>query len=195
MLDTQATGRQKPLDRRVKRTRQAIKTSFLELAKDKPVDQITVKEVMGRADVNRATFYAHFSNISNLVDALEEDVAAAVIQSAERSVASSANPTEVADAIFTAIISDTQIYDWLVSPNSTGRAKKLICEYARTHCVVNWTQDSKLDRDDADCLFDFLFEGCFGILNRWSVGSSDAESQKAKATLHNLIGATLTVLN
>lgn len=195
MLDTQATGRQKPLDRRVKRTRQAIKTSFLELAKDKPVDQITVKEVMGRADVNRATFYAHFSNISNLVDAFEEDVAAAVIQSAERSVASSANPTEVADAIFTAIISDTQIYDWLVSPNSTGRAKKLICEYARTHCVVNWTQDSKLDRDDADCLFDFLFEGCFGILNRWSVGSSDAESQKAKATLHNLIGATLTVLN
>lgn len=195
MLDTQATGRQKPLDRRVKRTRQAIKTSFLELAKDKPVDQITVKEVMGRADVNRATFYAHFSNISNLVDALEEDVAAAVIQSAERSVASSANPTEVADAIFTAIISDTQIYDWLVSPNSTGRAKKLICEYARTHCVVNWTQDSKIDRDDADCLFDFLFEGCFGILNRWSVGSSDAESQKAKATLHNLIGATLTVLN
>lgn len=195
MLDTQATGRQKPLDRRVKRTRQAIKTSFLELSKDKPVDQITVKEVMGRADVNRATFYAHFSNISNLVDALEEDVAAAVIQSAERSVASSANPTEVADAIFTAIISDTQIYDWLVSPNSTGRAKKLICEYARTHCVVNWTQDSKLDRDDADCLFDFLFEGCFGILNRWSVGSSDAESQKAKATLHNLIGATLTVLN
>lgn len=195
MLDTQATGRQKPLDRRVKRTRQAIKTSFLELAKDKTVDQITVKEVMGRADVNRATFYAHFSNISNLVDALEEDVAAAVIQSAERSVASSANPTEVADAIFTAIISDTQIYDWLVSPNSTGRAKKLICEYARTHCVVNWTQDSKLDRDDADCLFDFLFEGCFGILNRWSVGSSDAESQKAKATLHNLIGATLTVLN
>lgn len=195
MLDTQATGRQKPLDRRVKRTRQAIKTSFLELSKDKPVDQITVKEVMGRADVNRATFYAHFSNISNLVDALEEDVAAAVIQSAEHSVASSANPTEVADAIFTAIISDTQIYDWLVSPNSTGRAKKLICEYARTHCVVNWTQDSKLDRDDADCLFDFLFEGCFGILNRWSVGSSDAESQKAKATLHNLIGATLTVLN
>ncbi len=195
MLDTQATGRQKPLDRRVKRTRQAIKTSFLELAKDKPVDQITVKEVMGRADVNRATFYAHFSNISNLVDALEEDVAAAVIQSAEHSVARSTNPAEVADAIFSAIISDTQIYEWLVSPNSTGRAKKLICEYARTHCVVNWTQDSKLDPNEADCLFDFLFEGCFGILNRWSVGSSDNQSEKAKATLHNLIGATLTILN
>ncbi len=195
MLDTQATGRQKPLDRRVKRTRQAIKISFLALAKDKPVDQITVKEVMGRADVNRATFYAHFSNISDLVSALEEDVADAVIRSAERSVARSADPAEVADAIFSAIISDTQIYEWLVSPNSTGRAKKLICEYARTHCVVNWTQGSKLDRDEADCLFDFLFEGCFGILNRWSVGSSDVESQKAKETLHSLIGATLTVLN
>lgn len=195
MLDTQATGRQKPLDRRVKRTRQAIKTSFLALAKDKPVDQITVKEVMGLADVNRATFYSHFSNISALVSALEEDVAATVIQSAERSVARSTDPTEVADAIFGAIISDPEIFNWLVSPNSTGRAKRLICEYARTHCVINWTQGSKLDRNEADCLFDFLFEGCFGILNRWSVGSSDAESEKAKATLHSLIGATLTVLD
>ncbi len=195
MLDTQTTGRQKPLDRRVKRTRQAIKTSFLELAKDRPVDQITVKEVMGLADVNRATFYAHFSNISDLVSALEEDVAAAVIQDAEHSVGSSTDPTEVADAIFSAIISDAQIFDWLVSPNSTGRAKKLICEYARTRCVINWTQDSKLDRDEADCLFDFLFEGCFGILNRWSAGSSEEASVKAKATLHSLIGATLTVLD
>ncbi len=195
MLDTQTTGRQKPLDRRVKRTRQAIKTSFLSLAKQKPVDQITVKEVMGQADVNRATFYAHFSNISDLVSAIEEDVAEAVIQIAEHSVARTTDPTEVADAIFSAIISDPQIFDWLVSPSSTGRAKKLICEYARAHCVSNWTHGSKLDDDEADCLFDFLFEGCFGILNRWSADSSEATCVKAKATLHRLIGATLTVLD
>lgn len=103
--------------------------------KQKPLEDITVKEVMSLADVNRATFYAHFSNIADLVNAIEEDVAAAVVQTAERLIGQSHNPADVADAIFTAIVRDTQIYDWLVSPNSTGRAKRLICEYARKHCL------------------------------------------------------------
>lgn len=195
MLDTQATGRQKPLDRRVKRTRQAIKTSFLTLMKQKPLEDITVKEVMSLADVNRATFYAHFSNIADLVNAIEEDVAAAVVQTAERLIGQSHNPADVADAIFTAIVRDTQIYDWLVSPNSTGRAKRLICEYARKHCLEGWASETRLDTAEANCLFDFLFEGCFGILGHWS-GALDPEAKaKATNTLRHLIGATLTVLD
>ena len=51
----------KPLDRRARRTRQAIKESFAALAANRPFPDLTVKEVMERAGVNRATFYAHFS--------------------------------------------------------------------------------------------------------------------------------------
>ena len=49
----------KPLDRRARRTRQAIKESFAALAANRPLPDLTVKEVMERAGVNRATFYAH----------------------------------------------------------------------------------------------------------------------------------------
>ena len=74
----------KPLDRRARRTRQAIKESFAALAANRPFPDLTVKEVMERAGVNRATFYAHFSNIEDLERAMETDAAERVIERATR---------------------------------------------------------------------------------------------------------------
>jgi len=47
-------------DRRVRRTRRALQEALRELMLRKAYDQITVQDVIDRADVGRATFYAHF---------------------------------------------------------------------------------------------------------------------------------------
>ena len=48
------------MDRRQKKTREAIFNSFCELLSKKHYNQITVGEIIEKADVGRATFYAHF---------------------------------------------------------------------------------------------------------------------------------------
>ena len=48
------------MDRRQKKTREAIFNAFCELLSKKRYEQITVGEIIERADVGRATFYAHF---------------------------------------------------------------------------------------------------------------------------------------
>ena len=50
------------LDARKRYTQMVLKQSFLELLKEKPVSRITVKEVCALAQLNRATFYAHYSD-------------------------------------------------------------------------------------------------------------------------------------
>ena len=56
------------LDPRVKRTRKVLKQAFTELLVEKTFADITVQDITERAEVNRATFYAHFDDKYALMD-------------------------------------------------------------------------------------------------------------------------------
>lgn len=62
------------MDRRQKKSREAIFTAFAELLSVKHFHQITVGEIIQRADVGRATFYAHFETKDFLLKALCEEL-------------------------------------------------------------------------------------------------------------------------
>lgn len=65
---------EKPMDRRQRKTREAIFEAFTQLLREKNVQQITVGEIIARADVGRATFYAHFETKDYLLKAFCEDL-------------------------------------------------------------------------------------------------------------------------
>lgn len=56
------------IDPRVKRTRQLLQSALMALVEEKPIDSITVQDIAARAEVNRATFYAHFVDKYDLLD-------------------------------------------------------------------------------------------------------------------------------
>lgn len=62
------------MDRRQRRTREAIFHAFTELLSQKDFSQITVGEIIDRADVGRATFYAHFETKDFLLKAFCEEL-------------------------------------------------------------------------------------------------------------------------
>ena len=56
------------LDPRTKRTRELLLQAFMQLLMTKSFDSVTVQEIADQATVNRATFYAHFSDKYALLD-------------------------------------------------------------------------------------------------------------------------------
>lgn len=62
----------KPLDRRQKKTRNAIQNALLVLMRDKPIEKITVSELAAAADVNRKTFYNHYRSLIDVRKELEQ---------------------------------------------------------------------------------------------------------------------------
>jgi AcrR family transcriptional regulator len=62
------------LDRRVRRTRRALRAAVVELVADKGYQAVTVDHICERADVTRATFYAHFRDKEHLLSSVADDL-------------------------------------------------------------------------------------------------------------------------
>ena len=62
------------MDRRQKKTRTAIFDAFISLLTEYSYSQITVGQILERADVGRATFYAHFETKDYLLKELCEEL-------------------------------------------------------------------------------------------------------------------------
>lgn len=58
-------------DRRIARSKRAIRVAFLELMSERGLDGFTVNELCDRADINRGTFYNHYSDKDAVLKALE----------------------------------------------------------------------------------------------------------------------------
>lgn len=71
------------MDRRQKKTREAIFRAFTELLSRKHYHQITVGEIIALADVGRATFYAHFETKDFLLKELCEELFCHIFDAAE----------------------------------------------------------------------------------------------------------------
>lgn len=54
------------IDRRVRRTRDALGDALIALMQEKPFETIVVQEVLDRAEVGRSTFYAHYRDKDDL---------------------------------------------------------------------------------------------------------------------------------
>ena len=65
--------------RRTKMTKHMFRTALIELMEEKPFHKITIKEICERADLNRTTFYLHYTDqtqlLNEIIERIEEDMA------------------------------------------------------------------------------------------------------------------------
>ena len=61
-------------DRRVRKTKQAIKNAFIQLLNKKDLEKITIQDITELADINRGTFYLHYEDKYILLSDIEDEL-------------------------------------------------------------------------------------------------------------------------
>jgi AcrR family transcriptional regulator len=80
-------------DRRVRRTQQLLQTALISLIQEKGYEALSVQDIIDRANVGRATFYAHFDNKEDLLVSRLEGLRAS-LQARQRQALSQTTRTE-----------------------------------------------------------------------------------------------------
>jgi len=113
------------MDRRQRKTKEAIFRAFIEMLSEKNVNHITVGEIIERADVGRATFYAHFETKDFLIKALCEELFCHVFDAIENRENEHRHifSCEAPDSVFLHLFqhfskNDNHLLELLSSPNN-----------------------------------------------------------------------------
>lgn len=62
------------VDRRIAKTRHAIRDALVTLIKEKGFDALTVRDIVVRANINRGTFYLHYKDKFDLLEQTETEI-------------------------------------------------------------------------------------------------------------------------
>lgn len=201
------TGKEKKMDRRSRRTRSALTAALMSLLAEKQLKDITVTELAERADVNRATFYAHYQDIYDMADQVKQETMLICSQLVE------AHAQEVARGDFAELLTDMfefakenqGLFEVFLGTNGDGSFLRSLIDMVRekmfemTHPidrVVEHRADlaDALDAEQAQKLYDYQFEyiagGAVNMLRSWVGGGCEEPVSYMVKLSSTLIGST-----
>ena len=68
------TKKGEKMDRRVRKTRAQLRAGLARLMQQKNIKEITVKELVDEIDINRSTFYLHYTDIYQMLQSIEGEL-------------------------------------------------------------------------------------------------------------------------
>ena len=137
------------MDRRKRKTREAIFSAFVTLLAKKDFSQITVGEIIEKADVGRATFYAHFETKDFLMKEFCEDLFCHIFDAAQESERDHRHifDCDAPDGVFLHLLQHLQKNDNHIMELLTSRNNELFLKYFR--CNLELLIESHLSLFDA----------------------------------------------
>lgn len=117
------------IDRRIIRTKQQIRQALIELLSEKGENNISVRELAQRANINRGTFYIHYKDTHDLVEQLVDEAVKKLLGVCKRHPPAQ-TPREsypFLTDLFETLQSDPQLFSILLETTGSHAYSERIC--------------------------------------------------------------------
>ena len=176
-------------DRRVRKTKHALRVGLADLLSEKSIHQITVKELVDKVDIHRSTFYANFEDIYDLYNHME-DVA---IEEISLIVSADLDPTVFSPAAYYEILlkyitDNKQISHLFFSGKVSKTFTNKITELFRTAYYDCLRQGYKIKATDEQLsyYYYYCFSGALAVIEKWVVGEFTCSQEELITMLGNI---------
>lgn len=161
---------EKTKDRRIRKTKLALKDGLLELMSEKNIKEISVRELTEKVDLNRGTFYLHYKDIFDLLEQIEEEtfMEFSKIVNSHPTGSLNGDPIPLLKDIFVFLKENTTLIKIMLGPTGDpvfiARLKKLIWE----SCFEHWQFPlNKSKEKELEYFYSYTLGGCIGIFEAW----------------------------
>ena len=143
-----------------------IKNSFIKLLTERPISQITVKDIVEDCGVNRNSFYYHFQDIPSLLEEIIVEMTAKVIENLPEE---STFEEKVTAALQEINLNKRMIYHIYGSSNREFYEEQLmkICEHVTRTYIRSREYSERVDSKDLEFVISYLKCELFGQLIDW----------------------------
>lgn len=157
------------MDRRVIRTKKAIRNAFAQLLSVKELDDITVKDIAELADINRKTFYSYYSGVHMILEETEneivEDFEAAIRDLPPDKLVR--EPYLLFSRLSAIINADIDFYEPLMKVNRSSRLIAKVSEMLKQKLRESYAAFSRVGEETFNIMVDFTFSGLFSVYQSW----------------------------
>lgn len=161
-------------NRSVRNTRRRLREALLRLLEQKPLHEISVKELTELADVNRGTFYFHYQDIFDLLVSMED----AFFEQLDRTL--SENPVHggggvypYLHAIFSFLGENRDFCRIMLGPHGDMQFVDRVKQRVDAQCSFIWQLLAPETDPQRYAMYNaFIINGCIGLLQEWLSGRS-----------------------
>jgi len=181
------------VDRRVQRTRQLLREALVALIREKGFAALSVQEIIDRANVGRATFYAHFDNKEDLLLTGLETVSSSLKEIQGLALAQGQTPVERLLAFSRELFAHTdghrEVFRAMVRDQSVG-----LLHQAFHRIIVGLVRDDvkamlspgSAGAMRAETVVQFVAGGLYGLLMWWLESRVRPSLDEVDASLRRL---------
>lgn len=180
---------QKQENQRTRLTKRLLRESLLDLLREKPVEYITVKELCERAELNRSTFYAYYTD----VPALHQEMGSALADALLEHICAINQGDGIDTEPMLAYIRDNrELFRLLVYREKYLNANQPV-QWQIIQGYFNIAPELQLPckQEEREYFLEYLYMGGSAVIHRWVRNGCDLPPQQVARFIDGMLGRTL----
>ncbi|RGY96364.1 TetR/AcrR family transcriptional regulator [Clostridium sp. AM58-1XD] len=136
-------------DRRCRKTVESIKTALLTMLADRPLSEISISELAETADINRKTFYNHYTSLQDVLVDIEDELSDSIfdVLKHEDFLENMGDPKPFFDALSARLKEQESIYRILIRSGIEAEIFTKIRAWARDYIYHMLSKNFLIDYD------------------------------------------------
>lgn len=185
-------------DRRIRKSKESLKNSLIDLMKEKPINNITVKELVATADLNRSTFYNYYCDIPDMLEKLENELYNEFLRILELYIIKDNKDHDIykeahgfIEDMCDVIRENAEFCKCIFSKNGDISFLFKLEELIENHIKDQLKKDFDNKLDHLAYVYSFVKSGYIGILKSWLKGGCVESSKEIADLTYNLVRGVL----